>query len=266
MTGQLGQSDAIETLQFLAGSRVRIRLLGELRERRADARTLVDRLDVPHSTVQRNLNELEERGWVDATLDRSYYTTSVGEIVLESLEGLLESLDSVDGMAALLECAPADGFEFDPERLAGAEYVVADEETPSAPLNAFVRRLDEADGFALVTPSWNPAYREVVERQLDAPAGEAEIVTERTQRPLLTGDGVGALADLLDDDRLTVRLCDERLSVGLGLVDGRVAVAGYRNGTFRVLATAADEGVRSWARGRLATLREESTVLRQQVA
>lgn len=266
MREQLGQTDAVETLQFLAGSGVRIRLLAELRERRADARTLVDSLDVPHSTVQRNLNKLEERGWIGATLDRSYYTTSVGEIVLDALEGTPESLESVDGMAAFVECAPVDSFGFDPERLAGAEYVVADEETPSAPLNAFVRRLDEADGFALATPNWNPAYREVVERQLDSPAGEAEVVTERTQRSLLTGDGIGTLADLQDDDRLTVRLCDERLSVGLGLVDGGVAVAGYRDGTFRVLAITDDEAVRSWARRRLEALREESTALRQQVA
>lgn len=267
MGEQFGRpSDAIETLQFLAGSRVRIRLLSVLRDEQADARTLVDTLDVPHSTVQRNLNKLQERGWVDTTLDRSYYTTPVGQIVLDSLDGLLGTVRSMDGLAEFVDCVPFQRYGFDLECLADADCTVADSETPSAPLNEFVDLLDEAAGFTLLTPHWNPAYKEVVARQLDDADGTAEVITHQSQRSLLTAGSVGALTDLQADDRLTVRLTEDDLSLGLGVVDDRVALAGFRDGSLRVLVVTDDERVRSWAAEFLAGVREESTRLRGQLA
>lgn len=260
------QSDAIETLQFLAGSRVRIRLLSSLREQRADARTLVDRLDAPHSTVQRNLNKLEARGWIDVTLDRTYYATPVGEMVLDALDGLLGTVRSLDGLAAFVDCVSFDQFEFGIESLADATVVVADEETPAAPLNEFVRLLDDATGFTLLVPHWNPAYREVIERQLDAPAGAAELITERTQQRLLTDGTVGTLTDIRDDERLTVRLSDNHLSLGIGLVDDQVALAGYREGNLHALVVSDDESVLAWARQYLASERDGAASFGPQVA
>jgi predicted transcriptional regulator len=260
------QSDAIETLQFLAGSRVRIRLLSTLREQQADARTLVDTLDVPHSTVQRNLNKLEARGWIDVTLDRSYYATPVGELVLDALDGLLGTVESLDGLAAFVDCVSFDQFGFDIERLSDATVVVADEETPSAPLNEFVRLLDEADGFTLLAPHWNPAYREIVARQLREDTGDAEILTERTQKELLTDGSVGTLTDLQDDDNLTVRLSDDRLSLGVGFVGDEVALAGYREGNLHAMVTTDDEAVLAWASQFLDAVRDGSVLFNPQVA
>jgi predicted transcriptional regulator len=260
------QSDAIETLQFLAGSRVRIRLLSTLREQQADARTLVDSLDVPHSTVQRNLNKLEDRGWVDVTLDRSYYATPVGELVLDALDGLLGTVQSLDGLAAFVDCVSFDQFGFDIDCLSDATVVVADEDTPSAPLNEFVRLLDEADGFTLLAPHWNPAYREIVERQLDAPTGDAEVLTERTQKGLLTNGSVGTLTGLADADDLTVRLSDDRLSLGVGYVGDEVALAGYREGNLHALVTTDDEDVVAWATQYVDCVRENASRFSPQLA
>jgi len=267
MGEQLQQhSDSIETLQFLAGSRVRIELLSELRNRQADARTLVDTLDVPHSTVQRNLNKLEERGWIDVTLDRSYYATPVGEMVLDALDGLLGTVQSLDGLAAFVDCVAFDQFGFDLEALSDASVVVADEKTPSAPLNELVRLLDESAGFTLLVPHWNPAYREIVSRQLDAPTGGAEVITEGTQRSLLTNGSVGTLTDLEDEDRLTVRLSEDTFSLGVGFVGHEVALAGYREGNLHALVTTSDDEVLTWADQYLDGVREGASTFTPQVA
>lgn len=267
MGEQLQQrSDAIETLQFLAGSQVRIQLLGTLSERQADARTLVDTLDVPHSTVQRNLNKLEERGWIDVTLDRSYYATPVGEMVLDALDGLLGTVESLDGLAAFVDCVSFDQFGFDIDALSDAAVVVADTQTPSAPLNEFIRILDESAGFTLLAPHWNPAYREIVERQLDEPTGNPEVLTSTTQRPLLTEGSVGTLTELTDRDGLTVQLTDEKLSVGIGYVGDEVALAGYREGNLHALVTTDDETVLNWAEQYLDAVRETASIFRHQVA
>lgn len=261
----MGESyaSAIETLQFLVGSEVRVRLLARLNERREDARTLVDELDVPHSTVQRNLKKLEERGWIAATVNRRYYTTPVGEMVLEGVDDLLGTVESMDGLATFVDCVDFEQFAFDLDLLADADCVVADPDTPSAPLTEFVDLLAGAEGFTLVTPQWNPAYSDVIERQLDA-GNTVDLVTTTSQRSMLTGNGVVGLEDHLDDDRLTVELTGERLPVGLAFVDDRVVLAGYRDGALRVLVLSEDDAVRAWAAEFLTDVETDATPLRTQ--
>lgn len=239
------QSDTIETLQFLVGSEVRIRLLATLNDNRSDARTLVDELDVPHSTVQRNLNKLEDRGWIDVTVNRRYYTTPVGEMVLDSLDGLLGTVQSMDGLAAFVDCVPFDQFEFDLDCLAEADCVVADSDTPAAPLNEFVELLADSAGFTLVTPHWNPAYSDVIERQL-AEGNEVTLITAESQRSLLTGSGIGSIEEALDDENLCVSFAEETLPFGLAIVDQQVALVGYRDGALRVLVESADPAIANW--------------------
>lgn len=258
------QSDTIETLQFLVGSEVRIRLLATLNENREDARTLVDELDVPHSTVQRNLNKLEDRGWIDATVNRRYYTTPVGEMVLDSLDDLLGTVQSMDGLAAFVDCVPFDQFEFDLDLLADADCVVADTDTPAAPLNEFVELLADSAGFTLVTPHWNPAYSDIIERQLAA-GNDVELVTTDSQRSLLTGSGIASLEGSLDSDHLSVRLSDDALPFGLAVVDHQVALVGYRDGALRVLVESSDDAVAAWADEFLRGIETTANPLRKQI-
>lgn len=257
--GEYSQTE-IETLQFLVGSEVRVRLLSTLSERRANARTLVDSLGVPHSTVQRNLNKLEERGWIDVTVNRRYYATPVGEMVLDGVEELLGTVESMDGLATFVDCVPFADIGFELDRLSDATCVVADTDTPAAPLNEFVDLLAQSAGFTLVAPHWNPAYSDVIERQLDA--GHAvEVVTDRSQESLLSGASVGAIDHLLERDGLTVRLVEESLAVGIGIVDDRIAFAGYRDGAVRVLVESDDEAVADWTDHRLDAIRSAATPL-----
>lgn len=254
------RTEAIDTVQFLVGSEVRVRLLASLREQRQDARTLVDRLEVPHSTVQRNLTKLEERGWIDVTVNRRYYATPVGEMVLESLEGLLGTVDAVDGLAAFVDSVPFDDIGLDLDRLADADVVVADGDTPAAPLSEFVELLADSEGFTLATPHWNPAFGDVIERQLDA-RHDVELVTSQSQQGLLTGTGVAGLDDHLEDSNLTVKLTDESISFGIALVGKEVALLAYRDGALRVLVRSTDATVREWARARLNSIVSTSCAL-----
>ena len=263
-THRYTQTDTIETLQFLVGSEVRIRLLATLNERRSDARTLVDELDVPHSTVQRNLNKLEERGWIAATVNRRYYTTPVGEMVLDSLDDLLGTVQSMDGLAAFVDCVPFDEFDIDLDVLADAECVVADADTPAAPLNEFVELLANSTGFTLVTPHWNPAYSDVIARQLDA-GNEVELVTTQSQRSLLTGSGVASIEELLDSDSLDVRLSEETLPFGMAIVEETVALVGYRDGALRVLVESEDPAVAEWTDHFLSGIESSATQLRKKI-
>lgn len=263
-TQRYTQSATIETLQFLVGSEVRIRLLATLNEDREDARTLVDRLDVPHSTVQRNLNKLEERGWIDATVNRRYYTTPVGEMVLDSLDDLLSTVQSMDGLAAFVDCVPFGEFEFDLDLLADAECVVADTDTPAAPLNEFVELLANSSGFTLVTPHWNPAYSDVIERQLDA-GNDVTLITTKSQRSLLTGSGVASIEESLDSENLTVSLSDDALPFGLAIVDRKVALVGYRDGALRVVVESDEPAVAEWVDSYLNGIEPTAKPLRKQV-
>jgi len=255
------QTDAIETVQFLVGSAVRVRLLASLSDHRQDARTLVDSLDVPHSTVQRNLTKLEERGWIDVTVNRRYYATPVGEMVLEALGGLLGTVDAVDGLAAFVESVPFDDVDLELETLVAGECVVADTETPAAPLSEFVDLLADAAGFTLATPHWNPAFSEVIDRQLGA-GNEVDLVTEQSQQRLLTGSVVAGISEHIGDEDLSVAFTGETLALGVALTDDEVALVGYREGAPRVLVRSTDPNVRSWARSHVHSV-DATTFLRE---
>lgn len=231
---------------------------------REDARTLVDRLDVPHSTVQRNLSKLEERGWVDVTVNRRYDTTPVGKMVFDGLDGLLGTAQSMDGLATFIDCVPFGEFGIELDVLADAECVVADADTPAAPLNEFVELLAGSEGFTLLTPHWNPAYSDVIDRQLDA-GNDVRLITTGSQRSLLTGSGVGAIEEQPHDEQLTVALTDETLPFGLARVGEQIALVAYRDGAVRVLVESDDPAVVEWATQYLHDTDATAAPLRPQV-
>jgi predicted transcriptional regulator len=170
----------------------------------------------------------------------------------------------MDGLAAFVDCVPFDDFEIDLDLLADAECVVADTDTPAAPLNEFVELLAESAGFTLVTPHWNPAYSDIIERQLDA-GNEVRLITTESQRSLLTGSGIAAIEGSLDSDDLTVRLSEETLPFGLAVVDRQVALVGYRDGALRVLVESDDPAVAEWTDRYLNGIEATAKPVRKQI-
>lgn len=62
-------SESWDCIECLSGSLQRVQLLSVLSDAQIDLRNLVDELDSPRTTLQRNLTILEKRGWVKKRQD-----------------------------------------------------------------------------------------------------------------------------------------------------------------------------------------------------
>ena len=90
-----------EIIECLCNSPQRIKILDALDDTRMDVREVMEALDSPRSTVQRNLSVLEEQGWVE-TAGSGYTTTTVGELLRAEFVGMGETATKIERMAPFL--------------------------------------------------------------------------------------------------------------------------------------------------------------------
>jgi predicted transcriptional regulator len=108
---------------FLAGSPNRIAVLDALTAGEpVDRRDLVDDLGLSRVTVTRIVNGLESRGWVTGE-GTTYQATPIGEIVLEEVQSLLDTFESMERLSLVLPWLP-DDLDVDLRRLTDARITL----------------------------------------------------------------------------------------------------------------------------------------------
>jgi predicted transcriptional regulator len=103
--------------------------------------SIVRRLDVSRSTVNRAVSELQSHGFVER-VDGTYATTTAGEVALRHLRGTLSTVEGLVAARALLPCA--EGLDLPPALFRDATVVTADENR-HGPVRVLVDLLVEAD-------------------------------------------------------------------------------------------------------------------------
>lgn len=149
------QRNAIEEIEFLTRSPVRVSVLyALLREGPVSKRELKDELDGVRTTVQRNLNALEERGWIEYTTN-GYEITSCGRLVANAL------LDLVDRTTLAIKLRPAirwidtDEVDLEFEHFQDADVIKADSTNPYAPIDEQIDLLRRSVSVRVVFPTLN---------------------------------------------------------------------------------------------------------------
>lgn len=245
---------AREVVEFLVRSEHRLEILARLGDGPVPKRELTASVDAVRTTVQRNLDALEDRGLVRRR-DRSYEATEAGTLIASHLQDLLETTAAgLDLQPALEVVAEAnEAFDPDPEigpgALVDARVVEATTENPYAPVREHEARLAETDHARLVLPASAP---DPLETSLDAIEGGAvheAVVTPDLAETLRTDPAFRETFEAFDaSDAVRVDRYDGDISSYVGVLDDVVQIGVHdERGIPALLVESDDERVRSWA-------------------
>jgi predicted transcriptional regulator len=238
---------ALERLEFLVASPNRYRLLRSLSEGGASPDALGEELDMPRSTLRRNLTALEEQGYVSQVVTENRYETTVaGEVAYEAVEDALARIELGASLRPFLARFPAE-LPVDPGALTSCEVTVSTTETPFEPLYHVRRTVTDASSVRGFVPTINPLYVETLRDRVGGdPTLEVVAPPESYDAASPDYDEAQAAIDAADD--VTLYESTSVPEYALGIVDGTVLLGAFdeRMRTHSVLETAGSE-LRQWA-------------------
>ncbi|WP_114577183.1 winged helix-turn-helix domain-containing protein [Saliphagus sp. LR7] len=270
MGDTVGDQQAIEEIGFLANSASRVNMLELLREadsRRVAKATFRDRLDCSRTTIGRNLEALEERGFIERDHD-DVALTRIGEVVAGDFFELVETVAATRALEPFLEWAPPG--EFDPPllwRLADATMIVATQANPYAPEDAHVELMEVTETHRFALPI-------VGERGMEA-SFEMLQTNDDVSVELIVGPEIAELFDshpryrekmqrVLRTGQVEVRRSDDEIPYFVGLYDETVHLSVVdEDGRPRALLETEDDDVYAWAEDRYRKYRQTADPLEQ---
>jgi predicted transcriptional regulator len=254
----------LDDVSFLVRSAHRVTVLQTLSAGARSRRDLHETTAIPQPTLGRVLGAFETRGWVERR-GREYACTAFGELLCESLRGLLEAVGVCQRLGDVLSRLPAD--EVDVDLRAFADATVWEPEPGDA--LAHVRRMEEAwfaaDRTRLVGSTLGPASfaerREVAETFVERGQRSETVVSRAMMEHGLSDPVINEMArDLLGDDRVSASLYDGPIPVVLAVADGTAMLAPTDdNGIPTTVVVSDDEDVRAWVDARIDHYRERAT-------
>jgi predicted transcriptional regulator len=235
-------------------------MLDALDGTRMDVREVMEALDSPRSTAQRNLSILEERGWVE-TAGSGYTTTIVGKLLRAEFLGMGETAAKIERMAPFLNTAD-EPAEVAVDQLSDVLVTTPEPTRPHSPRKRLLAIFEEADcvrGFLPVVSSLS------VEKSRRADAS-----SEPNDEYVISSAAFDALHDQYVKNvdgteidppvHIDVRVYDGDLPYGLFVSDGALAIAAYDEfGRIQVLVDSTSETTSEWGERMYEAYRRQST-------
>jgi len=247
-----------DCLECLCGSPQRVTLLEVLSGAEIDLRSLVDELNSPRTTVQRNVSLLERHGWIERR-SGGYATTQIGQSLLDVFTETLESIDRLNTLSPFFDVVDSplhlDIGEFDKPSV-----TVPDHGRPHLPMNRLVKTLD--------TAVYRRGFLPVVSQMLVQHVGQADVLDLTDSEVILSRETVGALLERqpTDEERATkgveIIVYEDELPYGSLIFEDRLLLAGYDDmGRIQALVESDSPRAIEWANGVYEKYRRESTYL-----
>ncbi|MFC7212589.1 helix-turn-helix transcriptional regulator [Saliphagus sp. GCM10025334] len=254
----------VEDINFLTQSPVRVQILEHLREEgELSKRELTERFDVSRVTIQRNVEALKERDWIDNS-HPTYAITPLGELVIDEVAPLTDSMEVERKLRPFLKWIPRDSFDLDPYLLATATIIEADPTNPTDWVTYHVDRLKSSTyARGVIQMTGLDAWDAAVEATVHGGAQFELIVTRDVAETLRTRPEYAERVEaILDHDALELYEYDESVPYYLGLLDQYVqfGVTDDR-GMPRALVETDSEAVHEWAEDEFEAYRAQAESL-----
>ncbi|ELY66524.1 helix-turn-helix transcriptional regulator [Natrinema versiforme] len=261
MTDRKG--DAIETLEYVARSPSRVRILETLSAEGAVSRdALRAEVDVVRTTLQRNLTGLIERGLIRER-DRRYELTSAGSLATGGLSTAIERIDAAERLRPVLERIPPAELAFDLERLVDATVVEATTANPYGPVEHHAASLADARHARLALPAAGAEPIKRTREAVEAGAVFELIVTESVAETLRTEPSIAdSFATIAASDSVSVSVVERGIPFYLGVIDDAVQIGvDDDTGLPTALLESTDARVREWAIDRFDSLATQARAI-----
>lgn len=247
-----------EPLRFLASTPLRGELLKFLENNPSTVRTLRDELDVPHSTLHRNLNKLEEQDWIEENDDRTYTLTLSGELITTEFQNLKGTADFAEKLTEFVNSVPVSELDFDASKIKDATVTVADERHPYMASRRFVSLLRRTTNVRIITPYYNPRHARTILEQVRQDELTGEVLLPADQLSTVENAPDSAWNELQETVSVSIRIVDEPLQFGFGIVGSTSIITGYRNGVVRSLLEGEYDEIENWVGNEYKRYRERS--------
>lgn len=243
-----------ELIAFLVRSECRLEILARLADGPVSKRELTASLDAVRTTVQRNLDALEERDLIRRR-DRSYEITAAGALIASQVQDLLDAATEALRLEPALEVVADANATFDPEpaiepsALRDADVVEATTADPYAPVRRHEERMDGTDSARLVLPAAAPDPLETgLEAVRDGAVHEA-VVTPDLAETLRSDPAFRETFDALaETDNVVCYRYPDDISAFVGVLDDVVQIGVHDDrGVPALLVESEADRVRAWA-------------------
>jgi len=111
---------ALEDAEYLSRSANRVIILDRLSEGQYSRGTLANQTGISRTTLDRIINELEEREWVKRTTEGKYSATAYGRLLVREFRPFLESVEALHRLEDALTWLPIDELDIGLEHFSGA--------------------------------------------------------------------------------------------------------------------------------------------------
>ena len=168
------RGDALADVAFLARSANRVRILVALAEAPASRRALADDTGVSRTTLDRIVNEFEDRHWVERRDDGTYAATATGAALVDAFEPALDAAVALRRLGDAVDWLPRDEHPIDLAHFRDA-HVRRPEGGDPVETGRYFAELARAADEMCVMSEWappealaRPMHDEVVGGDLDA--------------------------------------------------------------------------------------------------
>ena len=252
-------TDAALEIVDLLGRRWEILMC--LVEEPCDKRTLIDELDIPRSTLDRAVRELEAVELLTYT-EGEYAVTSKGEYLAYSFSTFLERTEQTLELESFLQWMSIDEFSLDLRHLEDSELFLPESHDPYAMVNQHVKALEKANTFRGLLPvvglhAFEMGYEQVVDR-----GARHEVITEPGVIETLQSDEsyTSMYQELHKIDRFDVFVYEGSIPYFVGVFDDETVQIGVdEGGEPRALLETDCPEIRTWAHETIDEYEQQAT-------
>lgn len=250
--------EEIDEIAFLTRSPVRVRVLNALNGTEHLTRCeLRERIDGVRTTVTRNLNALEDRGWIEHDAE-GYTITSCGRMIADELIDLAERMSTAVDLRPALRWLDVERLDIGIGELKRAEITTADSTNPYAPAEERAEFFRRSERVRTALPTMDKQILRACRRTAQSDDSEVELVVDAGTVERFRSEP--RYADLFEEVRreCTVLRYDGSIPYYIGVADGTVQL-GTTDGdnvTKVLLRFEEQPEVRSWATERIAQFEE----------
>jgi len=259
---------ALEDVAYLSRSPNRVKILAVLADRTVTRHELADITDTARTTLDRTVNELEDRDWAERTVDGTYTATPRGERLQRQFKPFLDSVAAIRRLEEAVEWLPAAELTIGLEHFADAEVVRPAGDDPVETIDLMVEMVEGATEHRALTHLVPPA-------PLSDAIREGVASGRLTADGVLTADNIEFLREaperrrrweaILEAGNGELYRYDGNIPCNLWIIDEHVLIK--QSGpepfaeSYGVPIRSENETVRSWANDLIDTYRAEATRL-----
>lgn len=252
-----------ECVECLSNSFQRVRVLAALTDASADLRELMDGLDIPRTSLQRNLSVLEQRGWIKR-VSPGYTTTTRGSLLTNVFIEMLERIQRIETLTPFLDEVNLSAA-VDIDQLDEFLVTVPRPRRPHAPIIRLLDIFETAEQMR----AFSPVVAGLLAKRYYRPSeitGDHEFILSKNaidaRRRPNTDEWRDEIA-MEQEIHIEIRVADDEFPYGLFVCEDTVALAAYNNtGRMQALIESeSDESIR-WGEQIYAMAKRQSQPLR----